>query len=427
MTLPAPGPDSATSPAARATLPEKTRRRLELWQGYRSYQYLTAGTDYPDRAYVPALGRVPGAAMRWDDHVEARARAFEEQHWVVSAHDHLSLRPANSTEFAEYRRSGREATPYEGIAHSGVDLFFDGGPAAVSMIRSHTPWDWDDAISDLSMRQSDWAHQGLVTPVRNLEEAQRARAAGQVGVVLTLEAATPIGNDVDRLDILYGLGVRLLGLVYSESNQLGSGLADTGDAGLTLLGRRALRRMNDLGIIVDVSHTGDETALDAARRSTAPVVITHAGSRALWPTSRMKPDEVIRACADTGGFIGVEAAPHTTVTEAHPRHCLDSVMEHLERCLDLVGIDHVALGPDTNFGDHVAWHRVFASLFGKDDGPATDLPSHEPVEYVHGCENPGESVRNMIRWLFVHGYSDDDIAKIAGGNVRRVAAEVWHS
>ncbi|MCW7947027.1 diguanylate cyclase [Streptomyces hygroscopicus] len=408
-------------------MPQKTRHRLALWQEYHSYQYLRAGADHRTFEYVPAVGRVPGGQIHWEADVERRAREFEDTHLIVSAHDHLSLRPADPAEFAEYRRLGREATPYEGIAHSGVDLFFDGGPAAVSMIRSHTPWDWDDAVSDLAMRQSDWAHQNLITPVRTLDDARRAHAAGKVGVVLTLEAATPIGNDIDRLDLLHGLGVRLLGLVYSESNQLGSGLADTGDAGLTLLGRRALRRMNDLGIIVDVSHTGDETALDAARRSTAPVVITHAGSRALWPTARMKPDEVIKACAETGGFIGIEAAPHTTVTAAHPQHCLDSVMEHLERCLDLVGIDHVALGPDTNFGDHVAWHRVFAGLFGKDDTPAAALPPHGSVQYVRGCENPGESVRNMIRWLFAHGYSDEEVAKIAGGNVQRVAAAVWTS
>ncbi|MDT0545038.1 dipeptidase [Streptomyces lonegramiae] len=411
-------------------LPRKTRARLDLWRSYRSYQYLEAGRDFRAFDLVPALGRVADSGPVWSESVETRARAFEEEHLVISAHDHLSLRPADPSDFAAYRRQGRESIPYEGIAHSGVDLFFDGGPAAVSMIRSHTSWEWDDAVSDLAMRRADIAHQQLVAVVTTLEEARRARAEDRVGVVLTLESASPIGNDIDRLDLLHGLGVRLLGLVYSESNQLGSGLADTGDAGLTALGRRALRRMNDLGIIVDVSHTGDATALDAARRSSAPVVITHAGSRALWPTARMKPDEVIRACADTGGFIGVEAAPHTTITARHPRHCLDSVMEHVERCVELVGIDHVAFGPDTNFGDHTAWHRTFAPLFGKDDKDASassGLPAHESVEYVHGCENPAEAVGNMIRWLFDHGYSEEDIAKLAGGNVRRVAAAVWGS
>ncbi|MCI2265160.1 dipeptidase [Sediminivirga luteola] len=401
----------------------KAELRLERWNGYRPYEYL------PDDAmtrfeFAPQIGREPGASIVWDPAVEERARAFEESHTIVSAHDHLSLRPADPSDFAAYRRQGREATPYEGIARSNVDVFFDGGPAAVSMIRSHAPFDWDDAVADLAMRQSDWAHQGLVRTVKTFGEAT-ARTPDQVGVVLTLEAATPIGNDLDRLDVLYGMGLRLCGVVYSESNQLGSGLAESGDAGLTALGKRAVRRMNELGIMIDVSHSGDQTALDAVRYSSQPVSITHAGSRALWPTARMKPDDVIRAVAQSGGIIGVEAAPHTTVSPQHPRHSLDSVMDHIEYCIELVGIDHVAFGPDTNYGDHVAWHHTFAPLFGKDDGGAEPLPPHEEVPYVTGCENPTEATGNMIRWLFSKGYREDEIAKLAGGNMLRVAADVW--
>lgn len=402
----------------------KASRRLQRWQGYRPYQYLpdTALTRFE---FAPDVARVPEASIIWDPAVEAKASTFEETHTIVSAHDHLSLRPQDPGRFAEYRRQGREGTPYEGIARSNVDIFFDGGPAAVSMIRSHAPFDWDDTVSDLAMRQSDWAHQSLVVPVKSLADCKKL-TKDEVGVVLTLEAATPIGNDIDRLDVLYGLGLRLSGLVYSESNQLGSGLAENGDAGLTVLGRRAVRRMNELGIIIDVSHSGDQTALDAVRSSSQPVTITHAGSRGLWPTSRMKPDTVIRAVAESGGFIGIEAAPHTTITPKHPKHSLESVMEHVEYCIELVGIDHVAFGPDTNFGDHTAWHRVFSGLFGADDDVDGHAPPEYPeVPYVHGCENPGEAIKNMIRWLFQKGYSEEDITKLAGGNVMRVATEVW--
>lgn len=402
----------------------KAELRLDRWQGYRPYQYL------PDSAmtrfdFAQDSGRVPESSIVWDPAVEEKARNFEDSHTIVSAHDHLSLRPQDPERYAEYRRQGREGTPYEGIAVSNVDLFFDGGPAAVSMIRSHAPFDWDDAVSDLAMRQSDWAHQNLVVPVRTLSEAQ-GLAKDQVGVVLTLEAATPIGNDIDRLDILYGLGLRLSGLVYSQSNQLGSGLSEAGDAGLTMLGASAVQRMNELGIIIDVSHSGDQTALDAVRKSTHPVTITHAGSRGLWPSSRMKPDDVIKAIAQSGGFIGIEAAPHTTVSRNNPRHSLESVMEHLEYCIELVGIDHVAFGPDTNFGDHAAWHRQFAHLFSKDESAYALVPPYEEVSYVKGCENPGEAVKNMIRWLFAKGYSESDVTKLSGSNVMRVASDVWY-
>jgi membrane dipeptidase len=135
---------------------------------------------------------------------------------------------------------------------------------------------------------------------------------------------------------------------------------------------------------------------------------------------------VIRAVAQSGGFIGIEAAPHTTITSNNPRHSLESVMEHVEYCIDLVGIDHVAFGPDTNFGDHAAWHRQFAALFAKDDNVSgAEPPQHPTVPYVHGCENPGEAVKNMIRWLFSKGYSEHDVTKLAGANVLRVASEIW--
>ncbi|GAA0912013.1 hypothetical protein GCM10009560_01960 [Nonomuraea longicatena] len=180
-----------------------------------------------------------------------------------------------------------------------------------------------------------------------------------------------------------------------------------------------MRRMNKLGIAVDVSHSGDRTSLDTVRHSGKPVLITHAGARSVWPTRRMKPDEVIRAVAERGGVIGLEAAPHTTLSPGHPRHSLESVMDHFTYCVDLVGIDHVAFGPDTLFGDHVGLHDVFAAQLSIDGAP------HERVPYVDGLENPAECFWNIIGWLVTRGYSDTEIAKAIGGNVMRVLEEVW--
>src|SRR5713101_2669878 len=96
---------------------------------------------------------------------------------------------------------------------------------------------------------------------------------------------------------------------------LGAGLREARDGGLPDLGRQAVRRMNQLGIAIDVSHSGDQTSLDTIEASEKPIFVTHAGARALWRTRRMKPDEVIRACAEKGGVFGIEAAPHTTLTK----------------------------------------------------------------------------------------------------------------
>jgi membrane dipeptidase len=137
----------------------------------------------------------------------------------------------------------------------------------------------------------------------------------------------------------------------------------------------------------------------------------------------MKPDDVLRAVADTGGVIGMSAAPHTTLSAAHPLHTIDSVMDHFQYCLDLVGIEHVAFGPDTLYGDHVGLHTVFGHLMNISG--ATAGPPHEKVPYVDGLENPTENFGNICGWLVAHGFSDDEIRAVVGGNVLRALREIW--
>jgi membrane dipeptidase len=258
--------------------------------------------------------------------------------------------------------------------------------------------------------------------IRTLADIDEAHRSGRVGLVFGLEAATPIENEIDRLDVLYGLGLRQIGIAYSDANALGSGLAERSDGGLTALGRRAVTRMNKLGLAIDLSHSSDRTALDTCEQSDRPVLITHAGARAIWDTPRMKPDEVLRAVAATGGVIGMSAAPHTTLSAAHPRHSIDSVMDHFRYCVDLVGIDHVAFGPDTLYGDHVALHRVFAHLLAIG---AMRGPSFDPVAYVDGLENPTENFTNICGWLVQHGFDDDEIRAVLGGNIYRALQSIW--
>jgi membrane dipeptidase len=211
----------------------------------------------------------------------------------------------------------------------------------------------------------------------------------------------------------------MIGVAYSESNQLGGGIRDTGDAGLTRFGRDAVRRMNRLGLAIDVSHTGDLTAMQACEASEAPVFLSHSGARALFSERKLKTDDLLKAVAGTGGMIGVEASPHTTITPTHPRHDLEGVMEHVEYCIDVMGIDHVGFGLDTFFGDHVGLHRAYGAFM--DSG---EDPEHEWVDYVEGLENVSE-FPNVIRWLVAHGYSDEHVAKLVGDNALRALAGAW--
>ncbi|MCG5219509.1 membrane dipeptidase [Streptosporangium soli] len=394
------------------------------YTGYRSYEYLEAGADYRTFTLAPELGRVPAYdGVPLDSGQQDRVRKLLTESMVISLHDHPSVFPEDIMETVEYNRTARHHTGFEGLARSGMTVVFDNLMDGTCCITSQAGWKWNDVIADIGMRLSDIAHQDYVIKVETLADVERAHTTGRLGLVLALEAATMIENEVDRIDMLYGFGVRQMGIAYSEANTLGSGLKERGDGGLTLFGERAVRRMNKLGIAIDVSHSGDQTSLDTIRHSTKPILITHAGARSVWPTNRMKPDEVIKAAAERGGVIGLEAAPHTTLSPAHPRHSLESVMDHFTYCVDLVGIDHVAFGPDTLFGDHVGLHDAFAVQLSIAEAHAGT--TYDKVPYVDGLENPAECFWNIIAWLVRNGYSDDEITKVVGGNVLRVLKEVW--
>lgn len=396
--------------------------RDTTYDGYQSFSYYDRSGD---ESFVlsPEFDRVPPYDLALSDEQVSRTQRLLNENPIISLHDHPQRNPADMAQMKAYIRTGRQETAYAALAKSGLTAVFDNLMAGTSCVTSQAGWKWDDTIYDLGLRLCDLAHQSYVTLARSVDDILAAYADRRLAMVFGLEGATPIENEIDRLDILYGFGIRQCGIAFSESNTLGGGLKEPRDAGLTVFGRRCVERMNQLGIAVDVSHSGDRTCLDVFELSSKPVLITHAGARAVWPTPRMKPDEVLKRCAETGGVIGLEAAPHTTISREHPQHSLESVMDHFRYCVDLVGIEHVAFGPDTHYGDHVKLHEVFAKNIGVHT--QTDLPDHERVEYVAGLENPTESFVNIVGWLVKNGYSDEEITAVAGGNVLRVLGEIW--
>ena len=404
-------------------LEQQTAAKRKRYNGYRSFQYLEPGVDYREFKLAREVDRVASSKVEVSSQQEARVQRLLDQCLVVSLHDHAFVVPENPDEIFEYRRAGRDWTGYEGLAVSGIDAIFDCLMNGTAVITSKAGWKWDDIVWDLGMRLSDIAHQEMLIRAETTVDLRRAKENGQIAFIPSLEAATPIENELDRLDILYGLGIRSSGIAYSEANTLGCGLREKNDGGLTEFGRAAVERMNKLGIAIDISHSGDQTSLDTIQVSSKPIFITHAGARGLWDTARMKPDSVLKACAERGGVIGIEAAPHTTLTKAHPKHSIESFMEHFEYCVSLMGIDHVAFGPDTLFGDHVALHHAFARQLSIKS--AHGSASFSEVEFVDGIENPSEEFPNIVRWLVKHNYSDDDINKALGENVMRVLRDVW--
>lgn len=397
----------------------KTKR----YNGYKSFQYLEPGIDYRPFKLARQTARVPVYVVPVTADQEALVQQILEEDLIISLHEHTSVMPEDVTESFEYSRQGRERTGFEGLAVSGLDVVFENFMDGTATITSNAGWKWSDVIHDLGIRFSDFDHQDMLFVARTIDDLYRAKREGRIALVACLEASTPIENEVDRVDVLYGLGVRVMGITYSESNACGSGLKEPCDGGLTTFGRQVVRRMNQIGMTIDTAHCGDRTAIEVAEASTRPVLMSHCGARALWDTNRMKSDAAIKAVAAGGGLIGIEAAPHTTLTAAHPRHSIESVMEHFEYVANLVGIDHVTFGPDTLFGDHVGLHHAYAAQLSI--GETHKGPAFEEVPYVKGLENPSECFPNIVRWLVSHGYDRESIRKVVGGNALRVLKATW--
>jgi len=416
--------------------------RTRQWNGYRSFSYLEAGADYRPFDLAPETGRVPAYRLPLTDAQERRASALADRCIMVSLHEHAGVFPDDIQETPAYVREGRMATAFEGLAASWWDAVFDNLLDGICTIESKGGWKWGDVMHDLGMRLCDIGHQDFLIHCTRVEDIRRAHAEGRLAWIASMEGAAMIENELDRIDLLYGFGVRALGITYSEANALGSGLKEKRDGGLTAFGRKAVERMNRLGMLIDCSHCGDRTTLDVIEASRDPILLSHIGARALWDSNRLAPDDVLKACAAMGGVIGVEAAPHTTLTRAHRRHGLDAFMEHFEYIADLVGIEHVGFGPDTVYGDHVGLHRVYAAELAlkesrgggggegerggerKGEGEGGDR-SFEEVAWVEGLENPTEGSQNILRWLVAHDYSDDEIEKVIGGNALRLLEAVW--
>lgn len=394
------------------------------YDGYKAYSYLEEGVDYPYFKYPSATERVEPYLLSLNEVQEKRLLEVVDKSIIISLHDHPVFFPEDMKQVFEYNREGRQIAAYEALSRSYLDVVFDNLMDGTNTIGSKNGWKWNDVLHDLGIRLCDLAHQNFIIRAEKVEDLYRAHKEGKMALVPTIEGAAMLENEVDRVEILYGFGVRLMGITYSEGNSLGAGLKEKNDGGLMAQGYKVVERMNKVGMAIDCSHVGDNTTIDVIEASKHPIFMSHCGARQIWNTRRLKPDHVIKACAAKGGVIGIEAAPHTTLTVNNLEHNIEGFMEHFEYVKDLVGIDFVAFGPDTLYGDHVALHHAFAqhlSIQSAHEGSA----HFEEVPYVKGLENPTEASLNIVRWLVKHNYSDGDIAKVLGGNVIRVLKEVW--
>lgn len=406
--------------------------RNKKYDGYKAFQYLEPGLDYRGFKLCKKFNRVPPYFVPLSKTEEERFEEIVEKNILIDLHEHPVLFPEDMSQAMELQHLGREFMAYEALSVSGLDCVFDNLMNGTAYITSYSGWKWTDVIHDLGIRLSDIHHQKMITPCFGVEDVKDAHENGKIALVLCLESATPIENELDRIDVLYGLGVRSMGICYSESNMLGGGMGERDKStGLTNFGYDAVKRMNKLGMLIDLGHVNDKTALDTIEASNKPVYNSHSGPASI-ARGHTTNNEVLQALAEKEGMIGVGGAGRGLSTEKNPVGSIESYMECVEYCIDLMGIDYVGCGPDTLYGDHQGLYKYwFSRRLGhyvrpeRTQRPPRSLPPGvEDSGYVKGLENPNEFV-NIARWMIKHGYSDEEIAKIIGLNALKMLEKVW--
>jgi membrane dipeptidase len=235
-------------------------------------------------------------------------------------------------------------------------------------------------------------------------------------------------DEMTYIRVFFHLGIRMMHLTYNRRNPIGDGCGEAANGGLSDFGQAVVKRMNEVGVIVDVAHSGHRTSLEAAQVSEKPMVSSHSGAHALSPHYRCKPDEVIKAIADTGGYCGVCCIGRFLGGHGD----IVAFLDHIEYMVKRFGSEHVVIGTDVC---HVpkrgaAEHRKLPPR-PKNRSPWRSLWPESPVVMDDGITNQHQLSLAWTNWpLFTvgmvqRGFSDQDIQNILGGNVMRVAKALW--
>jgi membrane dipeptidase len=287
------------------------------------------------------------------------------------------------------------------------------------------------AVGDFAVTVADIAHAeqlmekraDLFLKVRTHADFDRARNEQKLGVIYSFESAAMLEDKIERIELFRQLGVRVMQLTYNRRTPFGVGCLDGEDEGLTELGRKAIAKMNELGVAVDLSHSNTKTTADGIAASTKPPVITHAGCRAVFMHPRNKEDRELKALADKGGVVGIYMLPYLTASPKQPM--LDDYLQHLEHALKVCGEDHVGVGSDVSF-------------FPVDDGDLERMKKDAEKRKADGVAAPGEDrptyipdlntprkIERIADALLKRGHKSTAVEKILGNNFKRVFGEIW--
>ena len=250
--------------------------------------------------------------------------------------------------------------------------------------------------------------------VKSVDEIRQAKKDGRFAFAFNLQETNPLEGEVNFVQTYYDLGVRHMLMAYNQKNQVGDGCAERTDAGLSRFGVRVVQEMNRVGMLVDGTHTGYRTTMDAMEVATAPFIFSHCLAHAVHAHYRNIRDDQIKACAETGGVIGVNGVGFFLKDE---KASSEAVVRHIDHIANLVGPEHVGFGLDyCRDTEHIAaWTLANTDMWPPNDGePFGETAFVQP-----------EQLLEITDILLSRQYSEKDVRGILGENFARVAGQVW--
>lgn len=269
-----------------------------------------------------------------------------------------------------------------------------------------------EALSELAAIRAHYAALDSVTVIEKFSDFVKARQTGRLGIILGYQNVPSIGGDLKMLELFHALGVRVIQIAHNNGGPFAGGCADPADSGLTPLGRDLVFELNRLGIVVDLSHTGEKSSIDAIRLSQAPICITHANAFAVCQNVRNKSDAVLDVLKENGGVIGVcYLTPLVRGGGAKPTHA--DLRAHVKYICDRIGAEHIGLGsdfiedqPSERYHEFLRKPEVYGTWPWR--FPVTDLADQQ----------------RFLESLGAIGLSDQQIQGVAGDNFLRVFEKI---
>jgi membrane dipeptidase len=300
----------------------------------------------------------------------------------------------------------------------------DSGVTAIKSTLGGATGSFEEAVADIAAAdQLIEDRPDIFLKVRTIAELKRCKPENRMGVIYSFEAASPLGDQIDRITLFRGLGVRVMQLCYNRKTPFGVGCLEGDTGGLTELGRQAIARMNELGVAVDLSHANTQTTAEGIAASKKPAIITHAGCRAVYMHPRNKEDRELKAMAEKGGVVGIYMLPFLIASPKQPM--LADYMQHMEHALKVCGEDHVGVGSDVPFQSFSASDiKEVEADVAKRKAAGVSAPGEDRPPYIPDLNTP-RKMELIADALLKRGYSARATEKVLGANFVRVFGEIW--